>query len=109
MADEAWNVLERVQSRTYCEDSATGIWEHDRSKEAPKEDPERRLAACLKACEGIETRALEYGLLRQLLEVVGDVCYSSERNLTKRELELLASRLRVVFAKALQAEDKARR
>lgn len=65
----------------------------------------KRIELCLKACEGIPDRALEYGVIQDLR----DACFISWMTILEteawyqdRELFLLESRLRLVLSKINQ-------
>ena len=41
-------------------------------------EDQRRQAACIKACEGIPTEALEAGVVRRMLSALGPICMGPE-------------------------------
>lgn len=97
----AWAKFAVVQEREWGEpDPQTGVIEHKRL-EGKKIQAAERIAACVKACEGIDTRALQFGVIQQLLDACEEArCFIDAYRTTERDRELLRSRLELVASKA---------
>lgn len=103
----AWEKFAVIQRRHYGKPGPDGTIEHDRSGEPEKEHAAERIAACVRACDGIPTRALQYGIIHQLLEACEHgLAYVDAYRVTERERELLRSRFLHVLTKA---EDRSRK
>lgn len=64
----AWAKFAVNKQRTWGDpDPVTGVIEHKRTN-GEKIQAAERIAACVKACEGIDTRSLQSGVVRQMLE-----------------------------------------
>lgn len=83
---------------------------YDLRRENREREQIRRQNACLKACEGISTHALEYGVIGQLVEAVEEAKKVLDEKLQyphiSREWELLHSRLRLVLSKLNDKEPE---
>lgn len=96
----AWQKLEINKQRTYTQPGPDGTIEHDRSGEPTKEAAAQRIAACVRACDGIPTRALEFGVVSQMREAcTAALAHVNAYRVTERERELLRSQLELVLAK----------
>jgi hypothetical protein len=77
---------------------------------AQKYEQIRRQYAYLKACEGISTHALEYGVIGELVEVCEEAIRVLDKNLlyphVGRDWELLQSRLTLVLTKLSDKEPE---